>query len=265
MTFAKPLRANLACSNANIQDSMDKSFAHHYVPQTYLKQFANDQKKLYQLDKSSGMISPKTIAQICYQLSYYTIVKEETKLVNNISDPNFIEKKAFVRHENNYGKILPLLTVGHRSDFIADGDKVRLFLETLVSMKRRNPVFKQRVNNDSKNHYSSQKFMEDFKPYIEISRKIDPSTDPVEYIKNHINYVVTDAAKQSDMYLSRLLPGNSDILKEVVQTLWQFKLLIYHAPSGCEFLSSDNPGFVVAGNEVINLGGLNGDFIFYFR
>ena len=74
---------------------MNNPINHHYVPQVYLKAFADSKKKLYQLKMRYRKITQKSIAQICYEPNYFLIQKDETKLFNKVTDPYHIEKVFF--------------------------------------------------------------------------------------------------------------------------------------------------------------------------
>ncbi len=83
---------------------------HHFVPEVYMKSFADSQKRVYQLRKGQKKITQKSIGQIGYQWNLFKINSPETLIFNKIKDPYHIEKVAFKKHENNYSKLLKKVT-----------------------------------------------------------------------------------------------------------------------------------------------------------
>jgi hypothetical protein len=236
---------------------------HHYVPQAYLRPFADHQEKFYQYRKQYGKIAQKGIVQICYERDYFKIKREETKQVNGISDPYHIEKKAFQKGENAYGKLLKRFMATSLHPFTVPKTEVEAFLEVLITIKRRNPTVRQLLSNTLKEYVNSKQFLKELEPGIELSKRID-TIDPEEYIKGYIKTINTEDTKLSDLYLSRFLDKEQRLIKDVTATLLAPKLYIYHAPMGSQFMTSDNPGFVRVEDQLLNFGGLDDVFSFYF-
>jgi len=242
---------------------MSNPINNHYVPQVYLKAFADSQKQIYQLKRKYRKISQKRIAQICYEPNYFTIQKDETKLFNNVTDPYHIEKYSFKKHENMYERILKKITLPSLNQTRLSKSEVKTFLEILITIKRRNPTVKKQLIKEIRNHFNSGEFKKNLQPGIEISRKID-SIDPEEYIENYIQTINNDNSKVADIYLSIFLGNESKVIEKVSGTLMHYQLFVYHAPPLSQFFTSDNPGFTVVGDIIVNYGGLSDKFVFIF-
>jgi hypothetical protein len=242
---------------------MNQPIAHHYVPKVYLKAFADQRRHFFQLRKKYRRISRKSISQVCYTPDQFKIQRDETKLIHGISDPLYIEKHLFARHENAYGRLLEQLLNPGFADFAVEQDDIRLFLEILVTIKRRNPTIRKRMQDDTKTHFNSGQFQQDIKPYIDLSRKVQPEIDPEEYLRKYIQVVNTEKSKLDDMYLERFL-RDQQITAKIVGTLMEHRIFIYEASMPEEFITSDNPGFTLVGDRVLNVGGLSEAFIYVF-
>ena len=236
----------------------------HYVPKTYLKSFANSQKILYQFKRRYRKISQTTISKICYEPNYFTIQREETKLLNQIKDSFFIEKNSFKKHENNYEAILKKLVIASINQFQLTKTEVRSFLEILITIKRRNPAIRN-ILTDNYRQYLNENMRKDIEPHFELARKVNPDIDPEEYLNTYLNDINTNPNRLHDAYLSSFLGNEKKVTEEVLNTLMQFKLIINHAPPGIQFITSDNPGFTIVDDDIItDYGGLSQKFRFVF-
>jgi len=235
----------------------------HYVPKTYLKSFANLQKVIYQVKREYRKISQTTISKICYEPNYFTIRREETKLLNKIADPFHIEKNAFKKQENNYGKILKKITLASLKETQISRTEVRSFLEILITIKRRNPTVRKVLMENYLNYINSMEFKKRIEPGMELARKVD-KIDPDEYVQNFLKEINSDSNRLNDTYLLSFLGNEQKVIERVLDTLMQFKLFINHAPPGMQYITSDNPGFTVVEDIVTNYGGLGQEFLFVF-
>ena len=162
-----------------------------------------------------------------------------------------------------YEGILKKLTLPSLNQTRLPRSDVKTFLEILITIKRRNPTVKKQVIKDVRSHFNSEEFKKDIQPGIEISKKID-LINPEEYVEKYIKMINNDNSKVTDIYLSRFLGKESTVIEKVIETLMQYKLYIYHAPLSSQFFTSDNPGFFVVGNIIVNYGGLSDNFVFIF-
>jgi hypothetical protein len=204
-------------------------------------------------------------SQICYENDLYTIQKDETLLINNIKDRYIIEKQSFKKQENRYRKILAYIVKYSRSPFVIDKTEYHLFLEFIVTLKRRNPYLK--------NHLASafpKKIQQEFKKnnlrdfLKRMSKEVGDEVDVDAYLEDYSTNKITEPEKLSDIYLSGFINIKDSILTTVTNDLYKHKQILLFAPIGSQFITSDNPGFTIIGNDAIPFGGFGGLFQFYF-
>lgn len=237
---------------------------HHFVPEVYLKEFANSGKQFFQLKKDYKTISPRSVGQVCYQPYYFKVNSKDNLLLHKLEDQYHIEKNVFKKQENAYPKLLKKVKFSALSFVPLKKSDVIFFLEILITIKRRNPIYRKQIIDQYKEYVASDRFKKDIEIGIEISKKID-KIDPIEYLKNYIEEVAINKDKQSDMYLQGFLDKDNKTDKNAAETLLQYKLFIYQAPFGSEFITSDNPGFtLLPDNQLLSFGGFGETFKFIF-
>lgn len=237
---------------------------HHYVPKVYLKSFADAAGNLFALNKKYRSIRKRHITQVCYGLNYFTITKEETVVIHQITDLNIIEKQAFQKQESSYYTLLQKFIPSGFDPVTMNADDAIQFISILINIKRRNPSMKEAYTKQMVEYFHSEQFQEDVAPAIEISRKID-SIDPIKYINDYIRSTSADPDKLKDLYLRRFLSESSELIDKFARTLFNHKWRLFVCPENNQFFTSDNPGFTIAGDSVLlNAGGLAGDFIYMF-
>ncbi|MBB2950165.1 DUF4238 domain-containing protein [Sphingobacterium sp. JUb56] len=236
---------------------------HHYVPRVYLKRFVDEDNYFHQLCKQYRSISRKTTRQVCYEKNYFKIQREESKIIRGISDDYYIEKNAFTSQENSYSDLADLISQKQEVSFKMTRSQLELLLATLVTIKRRNPTTRDSLTNTLKKDVSAGGLEERFKPYMGLARRVD-KVDPTIYLRKMKEEFINEPSKAEDLYTGSFIDQQSTIVKKVTETFLLSAIQIYHAPTGHEFFTSDNPGFVLSGNEVINFGGLGDSYLFGF-
>lgn len=237
---------------------------HHFVPKVYLKEFANSQKQLYQLIKGNTNISIKSIGQICYKPHYFKFHLSDSLILQKIKDPNYIEKNVFKKQENLYPKLVKKITFPYLSSHSLLKSETFFFLETLITIKRRNPTYREQIIEFFKKHVTSEQFKKQAELGFEISRLVD-KIDPEIYFENYIKEATTNKDKQSDFYLESFIDKQNKATETAAELLFRFKIYIYHAPWGSEFITSDNPGFTVfPDGNLSSFGGFGVPFTFIF-
>jgi hypothetical protein len=237
---------------------------HHFVPQVYLKEFSNFQKQFYQLIKGYANISIKSIAQVCYKTNYFKLKQEDNLFVLKFKDKNYIEKNVFKKQENGYPKLLKKLTFSSILIPVLTRSEARLLLEIILTIKRRNPSSRKQLIEDYKQYITSEEFKKAVAPGIEIGKKLD-SIDPEVYFEKFIKNIKTNEDKQGDIYLERFVDEEDNIIPDLANFLLKYKIFIYHAPAGTEFITSDNPGFTMFPNgNLLSSGGFAHPFTYLF-
>lgn len=237
---------------------------HHFVPKVYLKEFANSQKQIFQRSKERNHIASKNISQICYKPNYFKLHQKGNLFLSKIKDQNHIEKNVFRKQENLYLKLLKKLTFSSLLLPNLSKSEVTLLLETLITIKRRNPIYRKQVIQDFKEHVTSEQFRKDAEIGFEISKKID-NIDPIAYFENYVREVTTNEDKHSDIYLQGFVDTENKTVSNVAKTLMNYKIFVYHAPEGSEFITSDNPGFTMLPDGTLySYGAFGLQFTFIF-
>ncbi|MGJ1485993.1 DUF4238 domain-containing protein [Sphingobacterium multivorum] len=236
---------------------------HHYVPRVYLKQFANNDSRFYQLCKQYRGISEKHVSQVCYVKDYFKILMEESKLFKGIIDDYYVEKNAFILQENSLPALISLITQERESLFEIDQSQLEILIGTLVTIKRRNPSVRDALTRAVRKEVSQGIFERHFEPYMELAWRID-KVDPMIFINKIKEEFINEPLHAEDLYVNSFIEKRSTIVQDVTNVLLASKIHVFHAPRGHVFFTSDNPGFIRNGNEIVNFEGLGDPFLFVF-
>lgn len=239
---------------------------HHYVPKCYLKPFTNFQKEFWKKRMDYKKISITNPTKVCYELNTNRFRFNETLENNNIIDEYYVETHAFKYQENNYERIIGSLLKYQETPKIIDKLQYQLFLETLLTIKRRNPSSRKALIDVFMEGYKTeegrQKLLQLFSEETGIT-EIDPIT------KKKIEQFIIPRSQNldylHDMYLSAFVTQDEyTTIRDVTNDLYLRKQYILFTPIGQQFITSDNPGFIKTGKIIISLGGFGGEYEFYF-
>lgn len=243
---------------------MSDPIKHHYVPKAYLKEFSNSQKNLFQKIKGDEIVSIKSIGQVCYKLNYFQLHLADSLFLEKLKDQYHIEKNVFKKQENQYPKLVRKFTHPSLRAFATSKSDALFFLEILLTIKRRNPKYRDKIIEDYKNYTSSEEFRKLAETQFETSREVD-NIDPVAYFEYFVSESKTNLGKQQNIYLHGFVNGENKIVKKAAELLMRYQLYIYHAPFGKEFITSDNPGFTLLPDGTLySFGGYAMPFTFLF-
>lgn len=240
-----------------------KPVNHHYVPRVYLKRFADKYGCFFQLCKKYKGISSKHVSQVCYIKDYFKIQREETKLIKGIKDDYHIEINAFTDQENSLSALADEISFIKDRPFKMPETKLKTLLATLITIKRRNPSMRELLTRSMRNEVAADALEEGFRPYMELAWKIDKK-DPMIFINEIKRQFANEPSKAEDIYNSSFIDKESKMIQQVTMTFLLSAIQIYHAPPGYEFFTSDNPGFVIGGSDVMSFGGFGSDYLFAF-
>ncbi|WP_426330043.1 DUF4238 domain-containing protein [Pedobacter sp. R-06] len=247
--------------------------AQHYVPQSYLKKFY-DNDKLWVLDFEklhkgySDFLSSKVSAQICRDKYFYNLdedFKNRNPEYANL-DEEHIENETFKRLENQYARTLYNSLV---EKLKLTSNECDAFADFIIQMKIRNPYYR---NNDLKNNGTrlidiAKEQLQHDNYYHERFRKIPT------LLKNSILEFVMDKKYNGENFerniqLSSLIKRENDrktstMLKDALRK-HPWTIAISKLP-GNNFLTTDNPGASVSKQKpgIFNTK-FNEDFTFYF-
>jgi hypothetical protein len=204
-------------------------------------------------------------SQICYEINLYTIQKDETLIINNIKDRYIIEKQSFKKQENTYRKILTEIVKYSKSPFVIDKTQYHLFLEFIVMLKRRNPFLKNHLASAFPKKIEQEFKKNNLRDFLKrISKEVGDEVDVDAYLEDYSINKITEPEKLSDIYVSGFINIKDSILTAVTNDLYKHVQILLFAPIGSQFITSDNPGFTIIGNDAIPFGGFGGPFQFYF-
>lgn len=246
---------------------MNEPAKHHYVPECYLKIFTNSKGKFWKLNKKYTSIRECSPGMVCYINDLHKIKKVETLIINNITDVNYVEKNAFKKEENNYGRIIHDIIRFSQDPFIISKKEYFLFLQMLVTIKRRNPsVRKDVMEPELRKELKSRLGQKRLKDYIQ--RLSDSAGDKInvdEYFNDYATNRIDDD-KVHDISLSGFFKKDDepDLSIQVAGDLYRCKQFIGHSPIGFHFITSDNPGFTKVNGQILNFGGFGNPFRFFF-
>ena len=236
---------------------------HHYVPECYQRGFANTNKQLWTRKKNKANASICTPGMFCYETDANKFKVQETMFFNNLIDQNHIEKNSFKKQENEFPRTRKLVTKFSLLPIIIAKDRYRLFLETLISIKRRNPQTRNFLIKKFTESYDYPEGIPTFKKFIQEEFPGVNVTDSL--IQEYFSIRAKDPDRIYDAYLSVFLSTSDyNIIAELTETLYDLKQFILHSPIGVEFITSDNPGFIKEANNILNEGGFGGEFEYYF-
>ena len=176
---------------------------HHFLPECYLKPFTGLQKRLWRKFNDHSKLYPVTPAKVGYEFDANKIRTANAILFNSLIDENFIEREAFKKQENNYGKTVEEVIRFSISPLIIEKSKYSLFLETLITIKRRNPVSRQLLINAFKNAINDPGYLPQLRSSLvgEIGEENLPKGID-EYLKTYLYSEAKNNDRLYDMYLS---------------------------------------------------------------
>jgi len=239
---------------------------HHLVPESYLKEFANESSKRLQVyhKKFSKKSKPKTSAQIAYEIDAFTIKSDETLALFQIEDKYKIERETFRKLENNYPKILTKIKSTIGSVLYINKDDAIDLIGLLLSIKRRSHGFRTPFLDAEARKEDALNQIQEMMPYIREAAKIAGQDDNLEAsLREHLDNIIGSKDKLYDRYLLQLM--NTEIVDDLINRLRKLKWVVLRAPVDSHFITSDNPGFSIdESNRANNFGGFGGGFIFIF-
>lgn len=234
---------------------------HHYVPECYLKAFAKN-KEFYSFCIQYKHIKPSSIGKECYIPNYFKITEEETFLFNDVEDAYEIESRSFKKQENDYQNLLHEITQQKNTPYRIEKEHAELFLETLITIKRRNPSLRKSFKDGFKNYFNSTSFIKDLASIVEIAEKYDKEGTERFLKGNFMNDYKSDD-KLNDRFRSRFLK-ECNVTKKILDSLMECKIFIGHIVGDGEFITSDNPGFTIVDDLLLNMGGFDRAYQFAF-
>lgn len=234
----------------------------HYVPRVYLKQFESGRKMLYTLPKTAHKHSPyvKEVSrsQIGYHPDFYTIQNANSLLRLGLTDKDAIKKEFNAHVENRFEKLIARLLSPLQMLSLEAAEEVLLML---LSLKQRNPVFRQAFQNPQTILAAfERRFNEVFEhrsTFEEILKREGRTNfdEFVQYGRNYIQQVAYDPNTPQDIHtegIVKLHQHEETAAKEVASALLGCEWFIFETIPQRPFITSDNPGFCIDNNEQVH-------------
>lgn len=239
-----------------IKDQQPKK--HHFVPQCYLRNFTQE-NQLYILDVRKVQKGykekpiPKHTAKICYFNHYYTIEPEMGSAQFRLEayDALYIETQVLGKLENRYGKIFDKLSTNR---IISLQDAIDL-TDFIIQLKLRNPYWMRETLEKKKDN-----FIDSAMDSLEAEKFMN--NPRFQHIPRELKLAVADGVRNDNkmnpkfgkqMQLFSLVERNLDQENRNEKfrlALIDCKWMVYEAPeNGPFFITSDNPGYSLKGND----------------
>ncbi len=234
----------------------------HYLPKVYLKQFENGRKKLYSLHNKAHKFSPhvkeENKSQLGYLHDFYTLKSENILNRLGLSDKDDIEKVFNARVENRFEKILACLLSPSQKLSLQDAKEV---LVMLLSLKERNPMFRQVFENPHAIIEASNRRFEEVFEHRELFEEIlklegrMSFEEFVEYGRKHTHQFAHDPNTPQNLHtegMVKLYRNEETPAKEIARWLLGCEWYIFETTTQRPFITSDNPGFCIDSNDRVH-------------
>ncbi|MDI9311852.1 MAG: DUF4238 domain-containing protein [Limnohabitans sp.] len=211
----------------------------HHVPKCYLQQFADNNGNVYywKHKQEKSTIKQINISGICYIKDQFTIHDDYIKKINE-NDAYIVEKKAFEEVENKYPKIIQNIIAYQTTPKALTEDDMHIFLEMIISLKRRSPIMKKQVSEiytrrmeeELKHNFSQFIFQNLPKEVIEMYGN---------EIEDEIRNKIKDESYTKDIANAALLNYR---LEDINNHFYQYKkFILYASAESDEFITSNDP------------------------
>ena len=239
---------------------------HHFVPQTYLRHFENSNQKLYRCriwDDVRNSIKETSSAGIAYRKHFYRLL--------NVSTPGLTPLVIESHLNRQYEAVIPAFW-----DFFA-------LSQSRISLNMKYEMSEVITNFKMRNPYIRGKFFENKELLIQQIQDslvtFIADLERSELTEQQLKRETANLKKLEGVFLEqiRLLPAselhnrfliyqdaeNSQIKRSVIWQLAQgdWEILECEMPG---FITTDNPGIAMKGNNSFNLGHPDGKFEYYF-
>lgn len=245
---------------------MNNPVKHHFVPECYLKGFADSKGQLWRKSLEYDTVKSCAPAGICYEDHLYTILSGDRTVTGiGSGDAYYIEKNIFGKQEAAYPR--------HRDKVISFSMVPRIvpsqtyisFLDFLITLKRRNPCHLNRQGKLLQSVIDTDMQKSMLQPVLEkICDAIGIDLEGDAYFKNYDHENLKKPYFLKNTGLRRFTNKDQRVLKDFRDFLLKYRQTILYAPLGKTFVTSDNPGFIINHNELYSFGGFAEGFQFVF-
>ena len=249
---------------------MNEPKNHHIVPQNYLKQFADSKDELFRIKTkeipqkikkgilNSSSLKKFNVSQICYKEYFYKIQNNPILGIHDVTDEYQIEKESFKWYENNLELIIQ--NIRNRKTYLNLKD-AKILCKGLLNIKIRNNHFRDGVlNKENVDEFLDNVFRKS--PLI-----IQENKDAIEFIEK----MKTDFAKNpsliNQLQNKSLLDNNVNddrAINKIYDLCINSQWTILETTIDNMFITSDNPGFCMDENNILENTKFGDSFTWYF-
>jgi Protein of unknown function (DUF4238) len=249
---------------------MNEPKKHHIVPESYLKLFADLKEELFRIKTNeipqkikngilgSSSLKKFNVSQICYKEDFYKIQNNPTLGIHNITDEYQIEKESFKWYENNLELIIK--NIRNRQTYLTLKD-AEILCKGLLNIKIRNNHFRDNViKNENMGEFLSKVFRK-------LPVTIQENKDAIEFIGKMKTDFDENPNLVNQLQNKSLLDNNNNddrATNKVYDLCMNSQWNILEATINDMFITSDNPGFCVDENNVLENTKFGDLFTWYF-
>jgi hypothetical protein len=227
---------------------------HHYVPKVYLKEFTKNKSGHFfaagPRPRHLKTINPKHVEQVCYVDNFYTL-KERSKIMSDVGDINFLEKKAFDYEKRLLPRIISKFK--HKNVYLNRSYHESL-LDIYLNLKQRNLFYRNNFRSQDISALTDKQInqMHNLKPWVEEMSGENFET----FIGKVKESIIHDKELPDEMHKQTLIEsakGKNDAINNAKESLKRMELFIFEPINHSDyFITSDNPGFTLLGDQVFN-------------
>lgn len=224
----------------------------HFVPEIYLKQFADEFGYFYQVNIANSIrFNKKSLrrintGQVCYDPNFYRLSEDELKIHKEVISPNFLELYGFSyeRQLNTHFNIFK-----SKQSHIYRRELL-FFIKAYLSIKQRNKYIRDKFLGDEvlMAKIVDKAWLSTLEnPFISdiVSRNIfDHQTFFNRFKSTYLNDNLRQDRTHKSMLLSTTL-GLNDQYADAVNRLMCYEFTVLEANEEDFFLVTDNPGYTL--------------------
>ncbi|QIL42390.1 DUF4238 domain-containing protein [Pedobacter sp. HDW13] len=243
----------------------------HYIPQCYLREFLNSDRKLHTLDtalKKHGkkvFDEPRFPTEVCRSKDFYTIQTTFSKNYKHLSTLKpFALEESFHQYERDYPKLVIKLKAKQKALIKKDASSL---IYSLVDMKLRNKYFRDTIVPSAHEKVINETLSElrENVSSIDLSQfpQITPQAISNTILKIQQQFTPSDEIHKQGHISSLMLrkqQGN-EIHEKIIQQLFKLQWKVMIAKNN-SFITNDNPGVCYQSNGYIQNTKFDQDFTY---
>jgi len=224
----------------------------HYVPEVYLKQFADKFGYFYKANIEHVIkFKKKTVkavntGQVCYMPDYYDVAEGDLASVPRVGDSKYLETHGFP-YETNLNNCLEVFK--RRKNYILKNE-LSILIEAYLSIKQRNRYIREKfLGNRTMMEKLLDNALQDtlthpFVNYYVKERNFDINSFYKNFKLEHLNNPRREELAHKELLMTSALRISS-AKQEASNNILCFEFYVLEADEKDFFLVTDNPGFTL--------------------